>query len=394
VDGEESVDQFMDACGATGPIRLSVDEAGRPNPTAHAFDRPFLVIGRSPAADLVLDHPGVSRRHAYLQLIDDRLLCVDLSPRGVLWEDGATNTGWLDPGRSARIGPFTVARRDLGDTPAPAEAARSPRGIIVELIDSSQGPPVRAYRIKQLLSIIGRSASCHIPIEGPEVSHAHCSLVETAEGIWAVDLLGKGGISVNGEPVRSARVGEGDVLRVGPQLLRFRLNPSKADPSTALATRSRRGAPAPTTRLTAVTPTDAQTELVQAMMAPLIRQFGLMQQQMFDQFHQAMMAMFESIGGAYRDQMDDLRDELEEVRRITRELQAIQAETEARPDDLPPDRRLPAVADPAAPLPRRPPPTRSDAGVHGVLMDRIARLQDERQTRWQKILAKVSRPPG
>jgi predicted component of type VI protein secretion system len=393
LDGEGSVDQFMDACGARGPIRLSVEEAGRPDSPALAFDRPFLVIGRSPAADLVLDHPDVSRRHAYLQLVDGRLLCVDLSRRGILWVDGAAGTGWLDPGRSARIGPYAVARRDVADAPTPAEAARSPKGIIVELIDDPQGPPVRAYRIKQLLSIVGRSDSCHIPIEGPEVSHAHCSLVETAAGIWAVDLLGKGGISVNGEPVRSARVEEGDVLRVGPQLLRFRLNPSKADPSTALAIRTRRGT-APATRHTAVAPTDAQAELVQALMAPLIRQFGLMQQQMFDQFHQAMMAMFESIGGAYRDQMDDLRDELEEVRRITRELQEIQAEAEARPDDPAPDRRPPAAVEPDTSLPRRPPPTRSDAGVHGILMDRIARLQGERQTRWQKILARVNRPPS
>ena len=33
-----------------------------------------------------------------------------------------------------------------------------------------------------------------------------------------------------------------------------------------------------------------------------------------------------------------------------------------------------------------------NADVHGILMERMARLQDERQTRWQSILAKVSRP--
>ena len=40
------------------------------------------------------------------------------------------------------------------------------------------------------------------------------------------------------------------------------------------------------------------------MLVPLVNQFGLMQQQMFDQFQQAMAMMVQMFGTMHRDQME------------------------------------------------------------------------------------------
>jgi hypothetical protein len=135
----------------------------------------------------------------------------------------------------------------------------------------------------------------------------------------------------------------------------------------------------------------------------------MMQQQMFEQFHQAMMGMLQSFGDLYREQMGDLREELEEVRRLTGELQRLEEEARLRGLSPPSPSLSPTPAPgpnpartapnqrPAGPTPE-PAPKRPlgkpDAGVHGLLVDRIASLQAERQSRWQKILGMMGRPAG
>ncbi len=52
------------------------------------LNRPRLLIGREPSCDIHLPHPGVSRRHAQLQLIEpDRWLLQDLSSRNHVYVD-------------------------------------------------------------------------------------------------------------------------------------------------------------------------------------------------------------------------------------------------------------------------------------------------------------------
>ena len=55
----------------------------------------------------------------------------------------------------------------------------------------------------------------------------------------------------------------------------------------------------------------AQSELAESMLMPLVNQFSLMQQQMFDQFHQVILMMFQMFGTLHRDQMGLVREDLE-----------------------------------------------------------------------------------
>jgi hypothetical protein len=66
--------------------------------------------------------------------------------------------------------------------------------------------------------------------------------------------------------------------------------------------------------------------LIQSVLVPLVNQFGLMQQQMFDQFQQAMTMMVQMFGTMHRNQMEAIRAELEQLRELTQEFHALKTE--------------------------------------------------------------------
>jgi hypothetical protein len=66
------------------------------------------------------------------------------------------------------------------------------------------------------------------------------------------------------------------------------------------------------------------------MLVPLVNQFGLMQQQMFDQFQQAMGMMLQMFGSMHRDQMEVIRAELDQIRALTEEFHSLKSELAKR----------------------------------------------------------------
>lgn len=451
VTSKYSVELFMEACGGAAPLPLAVEDTHRPGPVHRVFHQPFVIIGRDPMTDLLLDHRRVSRRHTYLQLVAGRLFCIDLGSRtGTLWDDGSNQSGWLDAGRTIAVGPYEISPW-TEDPPAPPSHVEpwqtgtvdedpSPDDYAIDFL--TQPERESPIHLGHNLVLVGRSEECLVCLPFSDVSKAHCSLLKSPLGVWVVDLLGRGGIFVNETHVRFARLDDGDELRIGRHRLRFQIDESRprprtaAAPSRALVRRAAETPPAlwsdgasPPSSGVSMVPVwrypdaeiqtaingrpSSQVELVQALMQPMVQQFGLMQQQMFEQFHQAMMGMFQTFGAAHREQMSDFRDELDEVRRLTQELQELQKQAATRNEEAATARAASPRAEPTAengPLPSstsrsgsapeppppeeplfRRPPTKSDAGVHNILFERIATLQDERQTRWQRILAKMNK---
>ena len=192
-------------------------------------------------------------------------------------------------------------------------------------------------------------------------------------------------------------------------------------------------------------------ELTESVLVPLVNQFGVMQQQMLDQFQQTISMLVQMFGSMHRDQMDRIREELDQLRDLTKEFHSMKIELTARsqaqvpssPIDHSPAARvvggqtsLPGVNDladamvrPAAARPSSAPaqtapmasaakglegsppsaatssfdassPERSggaevqprtgspgsDRDVIVWLHQRMVTLQQERETRWQKIL--------
>ena len=425
--------EFAAECGLVRPFRVEVSLKGDTATQVHEFRQPFLLVGRRSGSDLLLDHWLVSRRHAYLQLIDGRFYCVDLGSRtGTHGGDATERAGWVDPIRAIQIGPYSV-RPEL---PVPGEPQDYVLPVVSWTIPSRDGEAAQ-WTMNRGLALIGKSPACKIRIVGPEVSRFHCGLVLTTSGVWAIDLLSQRPILVNGQPVRFARLQPGDELTIGDQVLVPDYNLARVGgrgprspflASTPLPDAALDHLPAliPTVespnQLWAAPgsfslPEGVESRAIDPTVNHLVQQFGAMQQQMFDQFHQTMMMMFEGFAALHRETSGSIRQEFEEVRRLSQEIETLREETSKLAEATTMSFQAPAFlkadqhqklptnghASPGPPKPPLPEPSAKPqpkvtpplpdphVDIHAQLCDRLNSIAAERQTRWQKILGMMAK---
>ncbi len=245
--------------------------------------------------------------------------------------------------------------------------------------------------VNRVMVLLGRADGCKIRLLDSSVSKYHCSLIRTPRGVWVVDLLSRNGIWVNGAKVPWARLEQGDRLEVGAFVLRLHYGESEhgpgdsnegpgpsADPADSpapmtafdpndlgvhqpvpgngpghpeegtvqayLESNYPNSDPNRTISLKGVSPFDPHhamvisprrsmipIELSESIAVIIANQFSQMQQQMFDQFHQVMMVMFQTFGTLHKDQMEIVRRELNRVHDLTQQLHALQAELAKQP---------------------------------------------------------------
>ena len=319
-----------------------------------------------------------------------RAFWIDLESRtGSRGERSPEKFGWLEGIHTLCVGPYVIRRfandsrtaRDFQDDELPRDTpliarAYSPGPLLEVTLEFLNGPSrSTSWPVHRVMSLIGSATGCKFRLTDPSVSRFHGSLLRTPVGVWIVDLLGKGGITVNGVPVRSHRLMDGDVLGIGRYQLRIQCrlqdhesrNGSTDRRSTLVARPSRRnhasntlkfpdwaasalafetglqGAknaqlPQPAQSVSSFPNVDimssesilpfhsAQSSLTESVLVPLVNQFGLMQQQMFDQFQQAMAMMVQMFGTMHRDQMDVIRAELDRLHELTDEFHALKDE--------------------------------------------------------------------
>jgi hypothetical protein len=169
--------------------------------------------------------------------------------------------------------------------------------------------------------------------------------------------------------------------------------------------------------------------MLESVFFPMLQQFSAVQNQMFDQFQQAMVLMFQMFATLQKEQADVVRAELNRIQELTREIQALQADLKApavtaagaTPAKRRPYGENPAINGPArvsvaacdgqsGGLPRNAgfaeqqasPTARESAKpvenlaakgtdqagteVHAWLCERMAELQEDRRSRMQKIV--------
>lgn len=240
------MDPFLENCGVRS-LEASVEREDAGAPAVHRFsDHPYLLIGRDPRNDLHLDDDQVSKRHAYLQAVAGRVFCVDLGSRtGVHWPSGPQPMAWVEWEEPLRIGGAVVRlsrpRRAEGRNALPsADEVAAPRPAIRVAFEVTEGAgrPVLG-EMNRLLALVGGAAECKVRLRDPSVSRFHCSLVRGPLGVWVIDLLSRGGTRVNGRQVTCAKLDDGDLLHVGPYVLRIQLESPNAGRSlevTRLAT--------------------------------------------------------------------------------------------------------------------------------------------------------------
>src|SRR5208337_2150836 len=199
--------QFLEACGANGPLRREWDDWETGKPVARDFERPAVPVGRNPHADLVLGHPLVGQRHAYLQLVEGRLFAIDLGSReGLRWGGVPRRGVWIDGSRPVQVGVTTIRvvegdrAGDEGPGPEPTsrryKSSRSLPRAVLEMRGS--GEEMRRLPLDRVLTLVGGSQGCHVRLPGSGISRFVCGLLRTSVGVWAVDLLSSRGVAVNG----------------------------------------------------------------------------------------------------------------------------------------------------------------------------------------------------
>jgi pSer/pThr/pTyr-binding forkhead associated (FHA) protein len=384
---------FLTACGLNGSLQLVVESQNANEGELRLLDQPFAVMGRDPRADVVLDHSQISRRHVYLQVIEGRAFWIDLESRtGTRGERKSQKFGWLEGRRTLCVGPYVI-RRFVDNSQAESTQAELPRDtplvaptyshaplpeVALEFLN---GPSQSMSRpVRRVMSLIGSASGCKFRLTDPSVSRFHSSLLRISAGLWIVDLLGQRGITVNEAPVRFSRLADGDVLRIGRYQIRVRCRLRLQESGNGLPGRHRAmivpRSPHPDHALSGlqfpdwaatpapfepgrggvkegqvslsiqalpsflevqVTPSDAtlpvnlaQSELAESVLVPLVNQFGLMQQQMFDQFQQAMTMMVQMFGRMHHDQMEMIRTELDQLHELTEEFHALKNELASR----------------------------------------------------------------
>lgn len=75
----------------------------------------------------------------------------------------------------------------------------------------------RSFHVQEDRLLIGRSAACDIRVAVPRVEPRHCEITRGKDGTLHLAACSPTGtVTVNGEPVRSAELTEGDTIAVGP----------------------------------------------------------------------------------------------------------------------------------------------------------------------------------
>ena len=111
--------------------------------------------------------------------------------------------------RGAQSGPLSS---DSQDPPPLVTKAR--------LTDLNAG---KSYAFTQTTMILGRDSGCDIVIDDANISRRHAQFTCDVAGSWKVsDLDSTNGTKLNGNPVRSAMLRDGDQIMLGITLLEFR----------------------------------------------------------------------------------------------------------------------------------------------------------------------------
>jgi pSer/pThr/pTyr-binding forkhead associated (FHA) protein len=404
---------FLNACGIKDSLRITVEGPRAKGGESRQFPQPFAVIGRDDRADVILDDPRVSRRHVYLQAVEGRLFWIDLESRtGTRAEAGARKSGWLEGRGFIGVGSYVIRRPTaasggdpaLGEVPRETPLAAQTLGrepLPVVALEFLNGPSQSMiWPMHRVMSLIGSAKGCKFRLTDPSVSAFHASLLRTPTGLWVVDLRGNHSITVNAVPMRSSPLVDGDMLGIGRYRIRIQCR-DRDQGSGGVAATSARGAavraivrrnpaglprrpiagqgdgavapppgsgslsaPVPSFPIPFVAaasgveavPTDpalsgmlAQSEVHESVLMPLFSQFSLMQQQMFDQFQQAMGMVVQMFGSMHREQMGVIREELDRLHQLSRELQELKVELAkpSRQPDLASGERTDPVAAPA-----------------------------------------------
>jgi predicted component of type VI protein secretion system len=398
--------RFLEACGATGPLRFEWADPTTAEVCSRVIEKAAFVVGHDPAADLVLDDPSVGHYHAFLQVVEGRLFAFDLgSVQGLRWGEIPRAAGWLNRGQPLRIGRYTIrlvdGDREGGDSivqPAPTSFRYVSRlnlpGVFLEFRVATEGKDGRLQRevLDRVLVLAGSSERCKLRVEGRNVAKFIYTLIRTAEGLWMTNIFPTEGATVNGAFCRFARLEDDDLVQLGNSKVRVLYHETAQTPIVRAphgqAAAGLSAASQPRAIGGMALPVDESSPEI--LLPSLLEQAGSELGLESSPFGQALVLMVRLLGDVHRDHLTLVRDELAEIRRLSRDMEKLRGEmTQPVPRHLPaPHSDAPNGASPMADSSsqledaRRPHPE----AVSEIIGERLEAWERERQSRWRKLL--------
>lgn len=371
-------DDFARACGLEATVRLRVVDSRTGQSKELERRGPSLLVGSREDCDICLVDPEISRRHAWLQVIDGQLACLDLDSRtGIHWGHSTRSRGWVLPGQPVQIGPYELTllgpvggehpavhpetRFSIWDAPGDSTADTG----LVFLNAHSRTGERRVCRLTKRLTLVGGSDLCNLRLQHGSVDRVHAAFVTLDRHCWLIDLRSDTGVQVNERQVELACLAPDEQVRVGKFQLVVaplkdlpRLAQEEIDEQAAAA---KAGQPVPgqatgqasgergLSRRTkkrpmglrplnageglAEIPGRGPTSLSDPSTALMLEQMQRMQQQYLDHTTQMMSMVVQAFSSAHNRQLDVIRDELHRVHELNRELQELQARRESAGPD-------------------------------------------------------------
>jgi pSer/pThr/pTyr-binding forkhead associated (FHA) protein len=199
--------------------------------TSHVLET-TLTIGRSADNAIVLEGEEVSRHHGVLALEGSRVLFTDLGSAngsrvgGV--EANPREARQLGDGQELQIGKYSI-RLQAGTSP-PQGSSPTPRHtnsgteVLEAWLEIDVGGQTSRRALSGDLFSVGRSASADIVLDSQYVSREHFALRRVGGTFQAEDKGTTNGLRVNGQPVTTRQLADGDVIEPADGVsLRFRL---------------------------------------------------------------------------------------------------------------------------------------------------------------------------
>ncbi len=170
------------------------------------------IIGREAPADILLNHPSVSRQHAEVLFSGGGIMLRDLNSNNGTFVNGRRITDWTEVSDQDQI-------RFGGKRISPSVLDRW-------LLDSNDDDnffhQVISYELPNSGEIlIGRAPECDIIIDDSTVSYNHARLIIANGRITVIDLGSSNGTFVNGTAVRRATLTTAGQLQVGQVIVEF-----------------------------------------------------------------------------------------------------------------------------------------------------------------------------
>ncbi len=145
----------------------------------------------------------------------------DAAPQPLKVDDGWNEPAGTDTTEFAAVDAAADTVAEL----EPAAPAAGETGAF--LLGASEPVAALTFRMPMGRTVIGRSEECDLVIRDRTVSSRHAELTVRSDGITISNLMSTNGTRVNGDEVQTARLQDGDVLRLGRVSLVFKDVPAE-----------------------------------------------------------------------------------------------------------------------------------------------------------------------